>query len=229
MRHLLPLFLLASVAGCSSQADTSYRGEALASLTGNVSVSSTNPPTSPLPALEAALAWNGTSPGSGKVVTGPSRQRVGTSVPVSGTFPAQFELQIYDPPPAEALFPCSSDGTAGQFAQANVAAIPQGSALVDIENVDFYGEITDYYLAYADQDIPAGTICQGGNAVTKGYHLYHYVETPDIPGCVRQAPDDTSCNGPYPYTEVPFNTPQTLVLDHEDGTATPPPTPTPSP
>lgn len=226
MRILLPLLFLGCLSACSSQADTSYRGEPLASLAGSVTLSAEL--TSPVPALEAALLWSGTSPGSNKVLTGPSRPRLGTSVPVSGAFPAKFTLEIYEPPPAESLFPCASGGV-NVFAEGQLAAVPQGEgADIDPSSADVWGEITDYLLVYADADVPAGTFCQGGNAVTKGFHLYQYTPTPDIPGCVRQAPDDTSCNGPYPYTEVPLSTEQTLVLSHED-VASPPPTPTPAP
>lgn len=233
---LLPLLAVAGFAlfvdGCSSQADTSYRGTALAQLHGTVQTSATSPVQSPAPALEAALLWSGLAPGDhGKVVSQPARQEVAASVPVSGQFPAQFVLDIYLPPPDASLFSCfaSSDPSRpGKMASGSIAAILQGSAATVSSITDLYGFANDFYVAYVDSDLPAVSDCPGG-ALTKGYHLFKYTPTPDKPGCVRQAPDDTSCNGPWPYTEVGMTTDLTLVLSHEDGKATPPPTPTPPP
>lgn len=213
--------LAAALGGCGAQADTSYRGEPLAELHGTVQQSSASGSTS-TPALDAALLFNGTPPGvSSKDY--PGRQQIGTSVPVSGQFPASFALQVFTPPPSGALFPCipTQPNGPGLIATAGVAAVLHGVPPTAPKITDLYGTISDYMVIYVDADLPAESSCPVG-ALTKGYHLFHYAATPDKPGCVRRAPDDTSCNGPWPYTEVPMSTELTLTLNHEDGTAQPP-------
>ncbi|AKV03313.1 hypothetical protein AKJ09_09976 [Labilithrix luteola] len=212
--------------GCGAQADTSYRGEPLAELHGTVQQSSTHGSSS-TPALDAALLFNGAPPGV-STKDYPPRLQIGTSVPVSGQFPASFALQVYTPPPSGALFPCipSQPDGPGRIATASVVAVLHGADPSSPKITDLYGTISDYMVIYVDSELPAQSSCPVG-ALTKGYHLFHYVPTPDKPGCVRAAPDDTSCNGPWPYTEVSMSTELTLALSHEDGTAQPPSGPLP--
>src|SRR4051794_28772406 len=93
----LQLCLLATLlplAACGAQADSTYRGTPLAQLHGSVQTSTTSALTTAPPPLEAALLWGGTPPGADAKVA-ISRREVGTSVPVSGQFPAQFALQVF--------------------------------------------------------------------------------------------------------------------------------------
>jgi hypothetical protein len=232
LRHNLGLVFVGAalvMGGCGAQADSSYRGTPLAQLHGSVQSSATSGLTSAPPPLEAALLWDGEVPGADAKAT-VSRREVGTSVPVAGQFPAQFALQVFTPPPDAALFSCFSDPTRhGMIASGSVAAMVAGTAEGPTTYVDLYGMVSDFIVIYVDTDLPADSDCPVG-ALAKGYHLFHSTPTPDKPGCVRAAPDDTSCNGPWPYTEVAMTTDLTLVLSHEDGNATPPPpTPTPTP
>lgn len=206
--------------GCGAQADSSYRGTPLAQLHGSVQTSASSGATSAPPALEAALLWSGNVPGADAKAS-VSRREVGTSVPVTGQFPAQFALQIYTPPPDAALFPCG----AGAVATAQVAALIAGTAATSVSITDLYGIDRDFIVVYADRDLVADSRCVV--SATKGYHLFKYAATPDKPGCVRGGDDDPKCNGPWPFTEVPMTTDLTLVLSHEDGKATPPPAPNP--
>lgn len=217
--------------GCSAQADTSYRGTPLAQLHGTVQTDATSSLATAPPPLEAALLWSGFPPGQRDAkLAGKPRQEVGTSVPVSGQFPAQFALQIFTPPPDAALFGCFANdpNRPGRMAHASLFAILAGSTTSSLTSTDLYGMARDYTVTYVDADLPAVSDCPGG-ALTKGYHLYKFTPTPDIPGCVRSGLDDPKCNGPWPYTEVPMTTELTLLLSHEDGLATPPPGPSGTP
>ena len=228
-------FAAVALAACSSQASPSYKGEALAQLHGSVQVDSATPVTPPAP-LETALMWSGVAPYAfGKTTV--SRREVGTTVPVSGQFPASFTLEIYTPPPALAMFTCSESGASPggmrvQVASANVEALLQGADTTDYDYSDLYGQVKDYIILYADADLPADNACEIG-AVTKGYHLLHYApdpnaKLPDVCSTIH-APDDSTCRGPWPYVEVAMATPLTLVLEHDDVIATPPPAPSPAP
>ena len=211
-----------ALAGCSSQADSSYRGTPLAQLRGSVQSTASSNLTSAPPALEAALLWSGEVPGADAKAT-VSRREVGTSVPVDGQFPAQFALQVFTPPPDAALFSCfkNDPNHPAKIATATVAAIRQGTSSTSLSITDLYGQANDFLVLYVAADLPAVSDCPVG-AVTQGYHLFKSVPSPDKPGCVRAAPDDPSCNGPWPFAEVAMTTDLTLVLQHEDGMATPP-------
>ena len=143
---------------------------------------------------------------------------------MSGQFPAQFALQIFTPPPDAALFSCfeGDSGKRVRIATASVEALRQGAVGTSPSITDFYGSANGFTVVYVDADLPAASDCPVG-ALAKGYHLFKSTPTPDKPGCVRQAPDDPACNGPWPFTEVAISTDLTLVLSHEDGTRTPPP------
>lgn len=218
-----------AAAGCASQAGTSYRGEPLAVLRGSVEASTSSATASPPAPLAAALLWNGLRPNADAKAS-VSRRQVGTSVPVTGQFPAQFALQVYTPPPEGALFTCfaAQPDRPGSIATARIAAVLEGTSTTTLKQTDLYGYVSDFLVVYVDADLPAVSDCPGG-ALTKGYHLFRSVPTEDKPGCIRQAPDDPSCNGPWPFAEVAMTTELTLVLSHESGDAQPPaPSPPPS-
>lgn len=231
-RFALLGFMLATTAfataGCGAQADTSYRGAPLAELHGTIQTDASGALTSAPPPLAAALVWDGLPPGADRKAS-VARPEVGTSVPVSGQFPAQFTLQLFTPPADAALFSCFADKTRpGRIAQGSVRAIRQGTSPAKLTITDLYGTVDHFLIIYVDADLPAVSDCPVG-ALGKGYHLFESTPTPDKPGCVRAAPDDPSCNGPWPFTEVPLSTALTLRLWHEDGMATPPPAPSPPP
>jgi hypothetical protein len=226
-----PVFSLSFIAalaalGCASQSGTSYRGEPLAELRGSVKPSSTG--AAPAAPLSAALLWIGVPPGADAKAS-VWRQQVGTTVPVSGAFPAQFALQIYTPPPDDALFTCftAQPERPGKIASASVAAILQGARTDTMKQTDLYGQVRDFLVVYVDADLPATSDCPVG-ALAKGYHLFHSAPKPAKPGCVPQAADDPSCDGGWPYAEVPMSTELTLLLSHDSGNAQPP-RPTPEP
>lgn len=229
--HCLPRLALLcaalAIGGCGAQADSSYRGEPLGRLRGSVKVSASSGLRSAPPPLDAALLWNGLPLGADAKAS-VARPQSGTSTPVSGQFPAQFELQLLTPPPESMLFSCfeGDPSRAGRVATAGIVAIRRG-VVGSPSATDLYGRVDDLFIVYADADLPAVSGCPVG-AVAKGYHLFSITPAEDKPGCVRRAPDDPSCNGAPSYTEVPLSTELTLTLAHDDGTASPPgPVPAP--
>lgn len=223
---LIAASTLACVVGCAGQADKSYRGEPLARLHGRVEAASTAP--AEAPPLSAALIWGQTAPNADAKVAIP-RPRLGSSVPVSGRFPAEFTLDLYEPPPDGALFSCFPDtpGAPGRMATATVRAIRQGASPSSGTPFDYYGQVKEFLVIYADADLPAVSSCPGG-ALAKGYHLFRMVQV-EAPSCEGRPPDDPSCRGPWPYAEVPLTTPLTLVIDVLSRDVTPPNPPSPAP
>lgn len=207
---LLALISVSSALGCAGQADTSYRGEPLARLQGRVETASRT--TVESPPLSAALVWAQTAPNADAKVA-IARPRVGSTVPVSGRFPAEFTLDVYEPPPDGALFSCASEasGAFGRMATASVRASRRGASASSGDPFDFYGEVKDFRVVYVDADLPAVSACPGG-ALAKGYHLFHRIEVA-APSCQGRPPDDPACRGPWPYAEVPLATPLTLLIE----------------
>lgn len=216
---------LSCLLGCAGQADTSYRGEPLARLHGRVEAASTQ--SEEPPPLAAALIWSQIAPNADAKVA-IARPRLGTSVPVSGGFPASFTLDVYEPPPDGALFSCFPDApqTPGRMGTASVRAIRRGSSPSSGTPFDYFGEVRDFLLVYADADLPAESACPGG-PLSKGYHLFHRIEV-EAPPC-NTPPDNPACRGPWPFAEAPLSTPLTLVIEVLSRNAAPPPEPTPAP
>lgn len=227
LRSILSFSLLGgavALGACSSQAGTTYRGETLASLKGTVHNDGTKPVKEPVPTLVLALAWSGQRLGSDPKAS-VWHDEVASEVPVTGQFPESFTIDILTPPPSDALFSCFDDnsGKAGKLATAQVEALLESAVATTKKDItDLYGVVFDYTVVYADVDLPAENNCLPGG-LSKGYHLGQIGRGPDIPGCVSSGvPDDPKCWGPVTFTEVPLSTNLTLVLQHEDGMATPP-------
>jgi hypothetical protein len=106
----LPLvtFPLLCVAACDAQVGDEYRGEPLLSMQGTVVLSEPNDPRNVVPAIAFAAEF----------------QTVLIEPEVRGQFPAQFRLDITEPPPAEALFELpDSDG--GKLALGRIVVLPR--------------------------------------------------------------------------------------------------------
>lgn len=173
---LFALLPLAALLGCSSQADTGYRGEPLATLSGSVVTGTSLAPSS---SVSAAIAW--AQPkllfggASGQTLTDVGY--VGESTPVAGTFPASFTLDVFEPPPTASQIPCSTGGAT--ISAGFVVALSKVSASGTIDPNDVLGASNEYLLLYLDKDEPSGWSCldQMGftYTTTKGYHLMQVV------------------------------------------------------
>jgi hypothetical protein len=108
----LPVLLAAQfLAGCDSQAGTDYRGEPLLSINGSVVIENQNPPENLVPAL-AFINYE-------------TRSLDFAEVEVAGEFPAQFTLDVFEPPPAGALFDSEDPGDENEptFAMGFITAV----------------------------------------------------------------------------------------------------------
>lgn len=155
------LALLAPLAACDSQVDSNHQGQALAKIGGSVR----NARTAPIGAgAEVVVVWQKSSG---------SPDLTGTeSVEVQGSFPAQFMLSIYQPPPTNLL----NDWSGVQVGVAYIIAGVDGTDYSD-ENAAEAGMLgmeVDHLLVYVPQDVPAGSdasILLRGTP-TAGFHLY---------------------------------------------------------
>jgi hypothetical protein len=193
------------LAACGSQADTNYRGEPLATLSGTVESQSGSAASGP---MDAALVW-------AQVEFSPNAQLiqsinwVGESAPVSGQFPASFTLDVYLPPPSSVIIACPS--SSGHVAVANIVAVPAGVNINSSNLVQsVVGEAEQSLLLYLDSDQPAGWTCLPDwgftFAPTKGFHLVNMVPNSIQPRAYG------SC---YPaFVEAPggLQTPVTITL-----------------
>jgi hypothetical protein len=210
-RHFVVASPLA-LAACSSQANTSYRGEALVQLHGTVEDSAQGTSAANIPPLGVELAWSGLLPGTyGKVST--NVPETDTLISVSGQFPASFTLQVYTPPPAVVRLACSRDPGSPHVASAQIEA-------VSVSNGDSWGYVTAYELVYVDADLGPSNPCFPF-ALAAGYHLGSFTWASE-PGCTNSAFCFGTIDG---FQEVPQSTPLTLQLTPPPvGGATPPPT-----
>lgn len=106
---------------------------------------------------------------------------VGEMVPVTGQFPAAFTLDLFQPPPEEALL-TGEDGLAVAFgwfiaADDDLSAI-DFSAIEDAPPEGIVGGSETHVLIYAAQDVPADSPWGEflGGAYTPGYHVVQVVQ-----------------------------------------------------
>jgi hypothetical protein len=159
MQTRLPLLLLA-LAACDSQVDGTHNGDALANLSGNVA----NERTVPIGGdAEVVILWMNSS-GSPDIA-------VAETVPVEGSFPAAFQLAIYEPP-LDALINDYQDSRMG------VAFIVSAVAGTDLINNDdgagVLGMDVNHLLVYLPEDVQPNTnvaaVLRG--TPKAGFHIY---------------------------------------------------------
>lgn len=159
MQTKLPLLLLA-LAACDSQVDGDHNGDALANLSGNVA----NQRSLPIGGdAEVVILWMN-SAGSPDIA-------VAETVPVEGSFPAAFQLAIYEPP-LDALINDYRDSKMG------VAFIVSAVAGTDLINNDdgagVLGMDVNHLLVYLPEDVQPGTnvaaVLRG--TPKAGFHIY---------------------------------------------------------
>jgi hypothetical protein len=157
-RPLLLILIAGAAAGCDPVASNQYQGEVLATLQGVVR-SQVQPP---IP-LEVALVW-GRPDGNGI-------KFIAEKVPITGTFPAQFTIQLHHPPPREAgwQFPGGRINV-GFIAALGISDWSQGTLLEAGRNVAAYG-LADEVLVHLDRDLGANGVLGLGGVHTPGFHL----------------------------------------------------------
>jgi hypothetical protein len=166
----------ALVAACGTQSDHSYQGDPLALLKGQVTTTEANPP----PADAVTLVW--------VHLTGTEQNIMAEQAPVTGSFPAAFELELFTPPPAGAINDASVAG--GEFAISFIGAIDPSKDVNDETSV--WGIAEHHMLAYLPQTIDAASkIGQFlGGPTSPGYHLMAVIPggTPSEPERLAEVP-----------------------------------------
>jgi hypothetical protein len=207
---------LLALLGCQPQADTSYLGEPLVTLQGQVKS------TGSLAALEAAMLWQRGDPPS------TIDEELATRAPVQTGFPASFTISLYQPPPVAAQHRLAPGLPI--YARANAGAVPLGVALAaapplaDSGN-QTYGVDAGHWVVYLSEDAKPGSVMEWwlGASLPAGFHLLRATacQPPaDASGCVadlqsRGLADATAasalCLAPYRLTLAPPG--EELVLD----------------
>ncbi len=214
--------------GCDGQAEPSYRGEPLVSVSGQVDAAltmndvevgilwltassdfdlvctGTSVPSSAVSACVAACgevscegleAWGDCAESCPEVtevlldVRTPSpfvTGAVGQTTPAVGEFPAQFSLDILEPPPAEALL---GSVTGERLALGFFVVIDPAGApwRIDVSENSGYpewllGGSESHYLMYTPDSVPDSSIWSfafGGLTLGAGYHLMEVLPEPE--------------------------------------------------
>lgn len=205
-RHLLFILLsLPMLPACDDNVDAEYKGERLLSLSGKVLAPAND--AAPTGDLKVVLVWQ-------RFATDGDWFTMETA-DVGSSFPAAFDLDVYNPP-SEAALNHFEEGDPG-VAIALVLAAPAELAEFGEEQVK--GAVEDHVLAYAPADIAGDTPLGGflGGPMTAGFHLLR--STPateeDFAGyeaCFEQD-DNSGCEYPFArLTPAPIDTLLSLVL-----------------
>jgi hypothetical protein len=111
MRAIASLSLIFALLGCDSQVGVAYRGEPLLSMTGRVELAEERPDGPLVPALAFLDEERGFV--------------YFLDVEVTGEFPAEFSIDVFDPPPDDAFVPVS------KFLDGPLAAVGYITAVVE--------------------------------------------------------------------------------------------------
>ena len=167
-----------ALAACQPQAETSYPGEPLVTLQGQVKSNGSSLP------LEAAMLWQRGDPPSTNDV------ELATRAPVQAGFPASFTISIYQPPPAAARHALAAGLPV--FARANAGAVPQGVAVASVPSLPVsgspsYGIDAGHWLIHLSEDAKPGSVMEWwlGASLPAGFHLLR--ASPVDPACMTPA------------------------------------------
>lgn len=179
-----------AVTGCDAQTGDDYLGEPLADLHGVVRNEGERPPDD----LRMMIVW--------LAEIGREDTMVIQGARLSGEFPVSFRLELYDPPPREALNDFSRGGTMeGEtlIGTAYFIAAAADATLTDPGSGPFGGS-EEHILVWVEEDIEPGS--RGarfvGGPLEAGYHLMRAIapgeeDCPqgpdDVFDCLRLAPD----------------------------------------
>ena len=179
------LGLVLSAAGCGSLSGDTGSPSPLTNIHGTIMSDSGSPPPA---SLATAIVWFGMSADG-------SFQESADSVPVTGTFPATFEIALTAIPPASAMFDFRTvfgspevAATGVQVALGFVVAYDDrnGNGRLDIvdpgasEYIDKIEGVADRLIFYLDQPVPTSLVTSpqftalgiDGSTPQKGYNLF---------------------------------------------------------
>ncbi len=200
LRRLSLLALLA--AACGVATNSSYRGEPLATVQGQLTAS---PGTAITGTVRLALAWYPRSQTAQP--THAPKSIVTEDLPYQGTFPLNYSFDIYGLPPAEALSSLAPQGGTGVAAiglliayedlngNGQLDTIPAGGTAVDRVLGSSAGDLLSnpqpgerfYEIVYLDGTVPAGS-----PALNQGFNLLRLDPANSDPNSAENLPFSTS-------------------------------------
>jgi hypothetical protein len=153
-----PSFLLVlplTCAACGAQLDSTYDGEAIATLYAEV----TTPPTTATPRLAAAFWWTGIE----------SAVLARVDVEVTGAFPVAMTLQLTQPPPDDVLI----EAHGPRFACEPLILIGRDETGNSAHPRSIYGVTEHHVVCYMKDPIVAGSApaTMLGSAYEPGFHV----------------------------------------------------------
>lgn len=166
-----------AVAGCDSHTGSDYRGEVLATLNGEIRLERDSPP----PSDEIEVFYQNYTDYLSTLEEGEALMQfvIVERVPVTGDYPAAFTLELFEPPPDEALtdFTVNGDPDERRVGLAIIA-----SSYECWENFPFeggrciFGGASRMALVWAEDDIlpDTRTATYVGTTLDAGYHLLEY-------------------------------------------------------
>lgn len=170
--------VLVPLIACDTQVDGDDQGTVLATLGGTVSSTRAQPTDA-----DVVVVWrNRRSPGMHR----------GAVIPVEGTFPAEFTLSIYEPPPEDLMnsfdqtdsplgtyYGCAADidpdaACETKFGVAYLFAALPGQTDFTWPAPQALGMDPDHLLVYVPADVPAGSLASKllHSAPTAGFHVF---------------------------------------------------------
>jgi hypothetical protein len=164
---LIAAALGAALAGCDSQVDPSYPGEAVLRLRGTaVGFAATEV------AGTALIAWN--SNAGPEVPSGPR-----TSEGLQARFPSDLTVEVLSQPPNEAFF--AVEGETARIAEGYLFLVRAGASSPPAGD-DFIGEAFDSVLVYVDGTVQPSTLTASylGGVLPAGFHLMDRRATADV-------------------------------------------------
>ena len=166
-------------AGCDAHTGSDYQGEPLATLNGEVRLERDSPP--PSDEIEVFYQNYGDYV-SAKEETGPGdlmQFAIVESIPVTGDYPASFTLDLFEPPPVEALTDFTVDGDPDE-GRVGLAIIASSYDCDEVFVRDggrcIFGGASRIALVWAEEEILPDTRTAAfvGTTLSPGYHLLEY-------------------------------------------------------
>ena len=203
-------------AGCDAHTGADYRGEPLATLSGEVHLERDSPP--PSDQIEV-FYQNYTDYISAKEEQGPGdliQFVIADSVPVVGDYPASFTLDLFEPPRVEALTDFSIDGDPDER-RVGLAIIASSYDCDDFSPRDggrcIFGGASRMALVWAEDEILPDSVTATfvGTTLAAGYHLLEYrpnfATSEEYQSCRNADPEDPAdCPRWTLVGEVPLET-----------------------
>ena len=173
----IPCIALAALAaGCDARTNSDYQGEVLATLQGEVRLEGSSPP----PGDEVELFYRNYGGWFGD--TGTEDFLFVQRVSVTGEYPAAFQIELFEPPPEEALIDFGTDGEPDE-ARVGLGILTSSYECNylshDIPARCVFGTAPTMALVWAEDAIQPGSRAAEvvGTTLGAGYHLLQYRQT----------------------------------------------------